>query len=143
VNPFYTNGRHTQAQLLTRQGQERRGQPRLLPAPGHVAAASSSATAGSRAGRRTVRVDLDKDSLTVVDPDGIPADGFQMKTPFRRALFHSAPIVLLGAAISAVRLEVATGDNARALAGLVMIAACFMILVQASVLGRMRYGGRR
>jgi hypothetical protein len=65
-----------------------------------------------------------------------------MRISIKTALFHSVPYTLLIGAFTAVRLEVASSDNARVVACLCMIVASVMILMQASQIGRHRPGRR-
>jgi len=61
-----------------------------------------------------------------------------MKIPLRKALLRYAPLLVLTAAIAAVRIGAAEGTYARAFAASVMLLAGIMILRQASTDGRMR-----
>lgn len=63
-----------------------------------------------------------------------------MKITVQGALLHSMPYLMILGATASLEGGLVTNDATRLYAGLVLVTGCVLILMQASLIGRMRHG---
>lgn len=66
-----------------------------------------------------------------------------MKITVQSALLHSVPYLMILGASASLESGLVITDTARVFAGFVLLSGCILILMQASLIGRMRHNRRR